>query len=120
MYTFVTLNEDTQITMSSRTACLLVAALKWQTSKLPMLGGSLFCLSCRSQAVEEVRSVWGIPPGKGTKGLKKKEKGQGVGRKSSRNFGEEADSISQTPFKLQLLPASPGSPVLVLEPLSST
>lgn len=39
---------------------------------------SLFCLSCKSQAVEEVSM--GIPPapGKGTKGLK--EKGQGVGR----------------------------------------
>lgn len=62
----------------------------------------------------------GTPPGKGTKGLKKKEKGaRSWEMKSSRNFGEEADSISQTPFMPQLLPASPGSPVLVLEPLSS-
>lgn len=38
--------------------------------------------------------------------------------KSSRNFGEEAGSISQPPFMLQLLPASPGNPVLVLEPLT--
>lgn len=36
--------------------------------------------------------------------------------KSSRNFGEEAGSISQTPFMHQLLPVSPGNPVLVLEP----
>lgn len=33
--------------------------------------------------------------------------------KSSRNFGEEAGP--QPPFMLQLLPASPGNPVLVLE-----
>lgn len=39
--------------------------------------------------------------------------------KSGRNFGEEAGSILQTPFMLQLLPASPGNPVLVLEPLPS-
>lgn len=39
--------------------------------------------------------------------------------KSSRNFGEEADSVSQTPSMLQLFPAPPGSPVLVLEPLPS-
>lgn len=63
----------------------------------------------------------GNPPWERHQGVKKeRERARGWEMKSSRNFGEEADSISQTPFKLQLLPASPGSPVLVLEPLSST
>lgn len=53
----------------------------------------------------------GNPPWERHQGVKKeRERGKELGDlESSRNFGEEADSVSQTPLMLQFLPASPGS-----------
>lgn len=61
----------------------------------------------------------GNPPWERHQGVKKKEKGQGVGRWKAAGISVRKQIQFKTPFMLQLLPASPGSPVLVLEPLPS-